>query len=80
MRKSTYLKAILFVFIVSLCITSLIVNAQVAIWGKVPSPTKSTLESVDMVSSNDGWVVGADGAIYRWQKEAPYVPIVYLVS
>jgi len=66
MRKFTYLKAILFIFIVSLSITSLIVNVQAASWSKVPSPTKATLESVDMVSSTDGLAVGADGSIIRW--------------
>ena len=32
---------------------------------------------MDMVSSTDGWIGGADGNIYRWQEENPAVPIVY---
>ncbi|MBK5134228.1 hypothetical protein JJE00_07380 [Candidatus Bathyarchaeota archaeon] len=32
-----------------------------------------------MVSSTDGWIVGADGTIYHWQEEAPDFPIEYLI-
>jgi len=66
MRKISYLKAILFVFVVLLCISSFIVNVQAASWSKVSSPTEAYLEDVDMVSSTDGWAVGADGCIIRW--------------
>jgi hypothetical protein len=81
MRENSYLKAILFIFIVSLCITSLIVNVQAASWSwsKVTSPTKAFLKSVDMVSSTDGWIVGADGTIYHWQEEALDIPNDYLI-
>jgi len=66
MRKFTCLKASLFIFVVSLCTTSLIVNAQAASWSKVTSPTKVSLESVNMVSPTDGWAVGQRGIIIRW--------------
>ena len=33
------------------------------------SPTTAWLKTVDMISSTDGWIVGADGDIYHLQEE-----------
>jgi len=35
-------------------------------WREVPSPTVNTLRSVSMIDSNDGWAVGDNGTIIRW--------------
>jgi hypothetical protein len=35
-------------------------------WNNVTSPTNSRLNSVFMVSADDGWAVGYNGAIIRW--------------
>ncbi|MCJ7760741.1 hypothetical protein MUP59_06315, partial [Candidatus Bathyarchaeota archaeon] len=35
-------------------------------WREVPSPTVNTLRSVSMSDSNDGWAVGDNGTIIRW--------------
>jgi len=80
MRKFALLKPLLFTLVVMLCITSLIVNVQAESWSwsKVASPTGEYFESVDMVSSNDGWIVGADG-IYRWQEKVAGFPTAYLI-
>lgn len=36
-------------------------------WTEADSPTTESLSSVVMVSANDGWAVGADGIILRYQ-------------
>jgi hypothetical protein len=67
-RKISYLKAILFLFIASLCLSSLIVKGQAASWSwnKVPSPTDASVEALDMINSTDGWAVGGEGSIIHW--------------
>ena len=68
MRKSNSLKAIVFIFVISFVMTSLIVNGQAANWGwsKVASPTVTDFLCVDLISLTDGWAVGSDGCIVHW--------------
>ena len=35
-------------------------------WSQVSSPTENVLLSVYMLSSNDGWAVGREGTIVKW--------------
>lgn len=42
------------------------VSQEVTKWITVTSPTPNTLESVDMISANDGWAVGSLGTILHW--------------
>jgi hypothetical protein len=48
-------------------------------WNNVTSPTGSWLQSVDFVSSTDGWIVGADGNIFQWTTQPPLFPWIPLV-
>jgi chitodextrinase len=60
------LKARLLVVLVALCVFMPIVTAEgveVLSW---TSPTTNWLRSVFMVSADDGWAVGNDGTIIRW--------------
>jgi multisubunit Na+/H+ antiporter MnhC subunit len=34
---------------------------------------------VNMVSSTDGWIVGDDRSIFRWQEEIPNFFIIYAI-
>jgi photosystem II stability/assembly factor-like uncharacterized protein len=35
-------------------------------WSEVTSPTTKELRSIDMISSNNGWAIGAQGTILHW--------------
>jgi hypothetical protein len=39
-------------------------------WPRFPSPTTAALISIDMLSATDGWAVGAEGTIIRWDGSA----------
>jgi hypothetical protein len=68
MSNYVFLKLLPFILVVMLCMTSLMVNAHAESWSwsKVASPTEAYLQSVDMVSSTNGWTVGSDGCIIHW--------------
>jgi len=61
-------KPLPFILVAVLCIAPLMVSTQAENWGwrKVAIPTDAYLQSVDMVNSTDGWAVGSEGAIIRW--------------
>ena len=68
MWKSDVLKVILLVLMASLCLGVPIVNAQVVVLNWT-SPTTADLNSVFMVSADDGWAVGVGGTggtIIHW--------------
>jgi photosystem II stability/assembly factor-like uncharacterized protein len=46
--------------------TAITVSDQDGQWIAVTSPTATNLSSVDMVSAIDGWAVGENGTILRW--------------
>jgi photosystem II stability/assembly factor-like uncharacterized protein len=64
MKKSDTI--ILFVLVASLFAALFIGTVQAASWNKISSPTDATFESVKIISSNNGWIVGSDGVIIRW--------------
>jgi hypothetical protein len=44
----------------------LLARRQIGIWQEFPVPVLNTLFSADFVSPDDGWAVGTDGKIVRW--------------
>ena len=65
MLRNFGLKASLLVVMVALCLGVLIANAEGAVLSWT-SPTTANLGSVYMVGADDGWAVGSDGTIIRW--------------
>ena len=65
MLRSFILKASLLMVMVALCVGLPTINAE-AVPLNWTSPTTSTLISVSMVGASDGWAVGSDGTIIRW--------------
>lgn len=59
---------LLFVLVTIFCMVSPEVNgkAELWVWIKVASPTETYFQSIDMISSTEGWAVGNEGAIMRW--------------
>jgi hypothetical protein len=73
MRKLTFRKVVLYVFVVSFCLTSIIVNVHSASWSwsRAQGPATSAnasniLRDVCMIDSIDGWAVGTEGLIIWW--------------
>jgi len=65
MLRNFGLKASLLAVMVALCVGVPIANAEGAVLNWT-SPTTEHLHSVYMVSADDGWAVGEDGTIIRW--------------
>jgi len=66
MRKLALLTPLLVILVVMLCVASLTVNARAENWSWTKVASNTYLRSVDMVSATDGWAVGSEGAIIRW--------------
>ena len=66
MRKDAFMKSLLLILFAVLCTTPLMVNAQAENWAWVKVANNADLNSVGMVSSTDGWAVGSEGTIVRW--------------
>jgi hypothetical protein len=76
-RKDTFMKPLLLILIVLLFITPLMANVRAENWAWTKAANNANLNSIDMISSTDGWIVGADG-VYRWQEVRGF-PADYLV-
>src|SRR5512139_1314774 len=70
MSKSALPKHLLFVLVAILSTASITANAQAATWTKVPIPTNASLETVNMISTVDGWAAGFDGALIHWDGKS----------
>src|SRR5512136_789248 len=64
-------QAIMLILVLS-CLTSFAMNVQAENWSwiRVASPANTSFQSVDMLSSTDGWAVGSKGSIARWDGTA----------
>ena len=71
MNRNRFISALLLMVIV--CSIVLVGTARFGIaqvenwiWSRVENTTDQYFQSIDMIDSTDGWAVGSEGAIIRW--------------